>query len=99
MDDAFVICRIDQNVSVAQNEWRRFNEIAREIDYSPRSVLNVLSHVLDVNLVAGAIPKKILHRIGAVAHDDKKLAQVRIAQSFHDMLQNRPATDFEHRLG
>jgi hypothetical protein len=32
------------------------------------------------------------HRIGAVAHNDKKLTQARIAQSFHDMLQNRPAT-------
>jgi hypothetical protein len=54
---------------------------------------------LDVNLVTGAIPKKVLHRIGAIAHNDKKLAQTRIAQSFHDMLQNRSPTHFQHRLG
>src|SRR5205807_5248182 len=61
--------------------------------------LHSLGRVLDVDLVTGAIAKKILHRIRAITHNDKKLAHSSVAQSFDDVLQDRFAAHFDHRFG
>ena len=52
IDNAFVICRIDQNVAVAQDEWRIPGKIAGKIDNAAGSVLYCLRRVMNGHIVA-----------------------------------------------
>jgi hypothetical protein len=54
---------------------------------------------LDRDIVARTVTKKIPHSISAIPHDNKKLANSRVAQSFYDVLQNRFAAHLDHWLG
>jgi hypothetical protein len=97
--NAFVIHRINQDVAVAQDKWTITDEILRKMHNATCPILHCLGRVLDCDIVARTVTKKFPHSVSAIPHDNKKLANSRVAQSFYDVLQNWFAAHLDHWLG
>src|SRR5437588_4567135 len=98
IDYAFVIFLADQNVAVAQCKRRPASEVESKVDDAARAILHGLCRVFDRGVVTATIPKKIPHCFGMITDDNQKFAHSHIAQSLYNMLQDRLAPHFDHRI-
>src|SRR5437764_1256832 len=88
----------DKIIAVLKTERLPASEVASKIDNAARAILHGLCRVFDRGVVTPSIPEKIPHCFGMITDDNQKFAHSRIAQSLYNMLQNRLAPHFDHRL-